>query len=86
MTQDEIKKIAEDYTIVREGEVPEPRSTLVYDETYELLEWLTDNYFIVEKNKVIEKYKAIRYLNQLGCQDRLELLEEIFGADAFKKE
>ncbi|MCM1219650.1 MAG: hypothetical protein NC548_34655 [Lachnospiraceae bacterium] len=79
MTEEQIKAIAEEYA-TSDGVTNE----IVSDICQAFLYRLKDCYCIVEKEKVMEKYNAIKFLNQVGCQDRLDLMEDLFGTSMFK--
>lgn len=49
------------------------------------LRWICEKYCVVEKEKVIDKYNAIVFLNEIGYQDRLDLLESLFGKELFNQ-
>lgn len=78
MTEEQIKVIAQEYA-TSDGKTNE----IVADICEAFLYCLKDRCCIVEKEKVMEKYNAIKFLNQVGSQDRLDLLEDLFDSSMF---
>lgn len=98
MTQDEIKKIAEEYADIHmQKNIPlvkktdNIRNAFVQDAT-RVLSDLSESYFIVEKSKVRELYKDCEQMIDVypsmvnGYANKLTTLEQLFGTDAFKEE
>lgn len=85
MTEDQIKAIAKDYAKENGGNIVFPIRIIAE----EVLRWLTNDYCIVEREKVIEKYNEVKAINDV-CDDLFAddraVFHYLFGTSMFNQD